>query len=175
VALADRFDDFWGAKLMARLTPEQIRAAVETGRFSDPRAVDYLTRTLVARQRKTVAYAFGRVAPLDNFSAGLAGDARDGAGNAAVCFDDLAIRNDLAAAANTDYVFSRFDAGGRRLAPPAPVAASSERTCSPAFALDDYEIVEVEVRRPSYAGKLYVHLAPNPYDRGPRVVGLWRI
>lgn len=61
---SDRFDKFWGAKIIARFTRDQIHAAVEAGRFSDSRAIEYLTDTLVARQRATVAYWFARVNPV---------------------------------------------------------------------------------------------------------------
>src|SRR5262249_49762614 len=77
----DRFDAFWAAKIIARLTREQIHAAVEAGRYTDPRATEYVTDTLYARERKTVSYWYGQVNPIDQFS--IAGGQ--------VCFDDLAI------------------------------------------------------------------------------------
>ncbi len=40
---ADRFDKYWGAKIVARFTRARIHAAAEAGRFSDPRAVEVLT------------------------------------------------------------------------------------------------------------------------------------
>jgi hypothetical protein len=49
----DRFDAFWGAKIIMRFTEPQIRAAVSEGKLSDPKAVDYLVRVLIERQRKT--------------------------------------------------------------------------------------------------------------------------
>src|SRR5262249_36241260 len=42
-------DDFWGAKQVMAFTDDDIRAVVETGQFSDPRVVDYLTETLIQR------------------------------------------------------------------------------------------------------------------------------
>ena len=70
----DRFDAFWGAKIIIRFTPEQIRAAVEQARYSDPRATDYMTRILIERQRKTARYWFDRVNPLDGFEVSKLGD-----------------------------------------------------------------------------------------------------
>src|SRR5262249_36006666 len=61
---ADRIDNLWGAKLLIRYTRPQLRAAVEAGRLSDPRSVEYLTDTLVARQRATARHWFERTAPL---------------------------------------------------------------------------------------------------------------
>ncbi|MBZ0238042.1 MAG: hypothetical protein K8M05_37370 [Deltaproteobacteria bacterium] len=53
--LADRFDRFWGAKIVMRFTRAQIGAAVDAARLTDPRAAAYLVDTLVARQRATDA------------------------------------------------------------------------------------------------------------------------
>jgi hypothetical protein len=54
------FDDMtaadvrWGVRIVEAFTDEHIRAAVEFGRYSDPRAVDYLVRTLAARRDRLV-------------------------------------------------------------------------------------------------------------------------
>src|SRR5204863_256472 len=84
---ADRYDKLWGAKLVMRFTPAQIRAVVEEARLSVPRATDYLTDVLIARQRATGAYWFSRVNPLDGFA--IAG--------AKLCFDDLMLAYRLGA------------------------------------------------------------------------------
>jgi hypothetical protein len=44
----------WGARIVAGFDDSLIRAAVETGRFSDPTCVDYLTRVLIERRDKLV-------------------------------------------------------------------------------------------------------------------------
>ena len=44
----------WGARIVAGFTDEHIRAAVAMGHYSDPRAVDYLTRVLIERRDKIV-------------------------------------------------------------------------------------------------------------------------
>ncbi len=55
------FDDMtaadvrWGVRIVAAFTDEQIRAAVAFGRYSDPRAVDYLTRVLAERRDRLAA------------------------------------------------------------------------------------------------------------------------
>jgi len=88
---ADRFDNFWAAKILIRFTRAQLRAAVEQGRYSDPRAVDYITETLVERQRKTARHWFDRVAPLDRFAIESGGPAGQ-----RLCFEDLALGYRLA-------------------------------------------------------------------------------
>ena len=165
--LADRFDAFWGAKLVGRFTRDQIRAAVSAGRYSDPRAVDYVTDTLVARQRALTRYWYARVNPLDRFAA-----IEDAAG-VAVCFDDLAIGAAHASAAETSYLITRHDRAGRPIAPAVRVAATAARTCTPGAPLAGYTIFELVTDRPGVAGATYVHVARDPAG-APRVIGLWR-
>ncbi len=58
--MTDR-DAFWAAQIVASFTPEQIRAAVETGEFTNPSDAEYLTREIIRRQRIVVSkYAHGR-------------------------------------------------------------------------------------------------------------------
>ncbi len=47
-------DARWGARIVAGFTDAHIRAAVECGKYSDPRATEYLTRVLIARRDKIV-------------------------------------------------------------------------------------------------------------------------
>src|SRR6185369_3174672 len=53
---SDRFDQLWAARKLIVFTREQLHAAVEAGELSDPKAVEYLTDVLVARQRATARY-----------------------------------------------------------------------------------------------------------------------
>jgi hypothetical protein len=82
---ADRFDDLWAARIMAAFDESAIRAAVESGRYSDPRTVDHLVAVLLARRDVVLRYAFQRVAPLDHFKAG------DAAKGPSLCAGDLAV------------------------------------------------------------------------------------
>ena len=66
-AMTDR-DGYWAAKIVASFSDAQIAAAVEAAHYEDPRAAEFLTRTLIARRDKTARYWFGRVAPLDFFT-----------------------------------------------------------------------------------------------------------
>ena len=45
-----RRDARWGARIVAAFTDEHIRAAVEQGRYTDPRATEYLVRVLIERR-----------------------------------------------------------------------------------------------------------------------------
>jgi hypothetical protein len=44
----------WGARIVGAFTDDYIRAAVGAGKFSDPRATDYLVRVLIQRRDKLV-------------------------------------------------------------------------------------------------------------------------
>lgn len=169
---ADRFDNFWAAKIIARFTRDQIRAAVEAGQYTDPRAVDYLTDTLVARQRTTVAYWFARVNPLDRFAVDSTPDGDE------LCFYDLAITSRLAPASGTRYAITRYDMRGQQIDAQTGVAGSAGRTCArlplQGASGDGYTIVRVSTLRPSFAGETFVHLARDPQTGASRVIGIWR-
>jgi hypothetical protein len=169
---ADRFDKFWGTKLIARFTRAQIRAAVEAGRFSDPRAVDYITDTLVARQRATAAYWFARVNPLDQFSL-------EGAGRDELCFDDLAITSRIAPAETTRYTVTSYDMDGREIEMQFIAAAGTGHACARIRLATDgrrdgYTIVRLATVRPGFAGDTFVHVARDPSTGALRVIGVWR-
>jgi len=163
----DRIDQFWGAKILMRFTPEQIRAIVDTGQLTDPRAAAYVTEILIARQRATAAYWFARVNPLDRFEA-----YRD-----RLCFDDLAIGYDFAAAATTRYDVTRFDRDERALGSTTAGGAADGRSCIP-LALsgdrDGYTMVKLTTTRPDFTGSTIVHVARDP-SGAPSVVGIWRL
>src|SRR5262249_50768215 len=65
--LIDREDAFWAAKQVASFTNDEIRALVDTGEYSDPRATDWITQCLMKRRDKIVAAWFSKVLPLDKF------------------------------------------------------------------------------------------------------------
>ena len=60
-------DAFWAAKILMRFAPEELRAVVETGKFSNPREAEYFLEVLVERQRKTALYYLDRMNPIDEF------------------------------------------------------------------------------------------------------------
>jgi len=60
-------DDFWAAKQVMAFTNDDIRAIVETGKFSDPAAAHYIVSALAARRDKIGRTFFAKVLPLDEF------------------------------------------------------------------------------------------------------------
>lgn len=171
---ADRIDYFWGAKILMRFTPEQLHAVVASARLTDPRAADYLTATLVARQRATALHAFTQVNPLDRFKVVSSPQ------GPRVCFDDLLLTYRLAGAhATTRYEVTSYDRQGRVVgAPTAAGAAPSGHACTAPVAIagdaHGYTIVRITTRRPGTALSTLVHLAHAPGHATPRVIGIWR-
>jgi hypothetical protein len=162
---ADRFDKFWAAKILIRFTREQLRAIVETAQLSDPKATDYLTDTLVARQRATAAYWFARVNPLDHFE--VAGET--------MCFDDMLVAYRLGTPATFEVTSYGRDAHalGEATAITPNAAGRACVVVRPSDAGDAYTIVEIAARRPR-DGRTLVHLARDPASARLRVVGIWR-
>lgn len=166
--LADRHDNFWGAKLVMRFTPAQLRAVIEIARFRDPRAADYVTATLIERQRATARYWFEQTSPLDRFA--IAGDR--------LCFDDLTIAYGLAPVRDqTRYFVDRFDHAGASIASRFELAATADgHVCMPlrlAPADDGYTIVALTTARQDHSHRMFVHLARSRAG-APRIIGIWR-
>lgn len=174
---ADRFDNFWASKILIRFTPRQLRRIVELGRFSDPRAVDYITRVLIQRQRMTAGYWFRQVNPLDEFRLRREGDGY------ALCFVDLALRHNLehSLVAPTRYDLVGYDGAGERSGYRQAVRGTVDgEVCAtgltPAAGEDGYTVVKIETfrERLNVPGTL-VHMAQHPQTGELRVIGLRRL
>ena len=68
--LMDSQDAFWAAKQVAAFTDAEIRALVETGEYSDPRAAQWIADSLIKRRDKIAEAWFSRVLPVDRFKVG---------------------------------------------------------------------------------------------------------
>jgi hypothetical protein len=168
----DRFDAFWGAKLMMRFTRTQLKAIVDEAQLSDPRAASYMLDTLVARQRKTGLYWFERVAPLDQFALVPTKDGE------LLCFTDLLLSYNLDNPV-TRYELATFDREGRQTSRTRQIASSDNgQACVanilPSPAPDGYTIVRLRVHRDDdVMPDVRVHLAYRP-DGKFDVIGLRR-
>jgi hypothetical protein len=81
-------DAFWGARLVLSFTDQQIRAAVETGEFSDPGAAEFLAKVLIERRDKIARYWLTRVNPLHRFSVTAAPN-----GTPSLSFEDIEVQH----------------------------------------------------------------------------------
>jgi hypothetical protein len=67
-------DAFWAARIVSRFTNDVIRAVVGKAKYSDPRATDYITTTLIKRRDKVLRTWLAGVNPLVDFALSEAGD-----------------------------------------------------------------------------------------------------
>jgi hypothetical protein len=58
-------DAYWAAKIISAFSDEHIEACVARGKYRDPAAHEYMTRTIIERRDILVRYWFDRVPPLD--------------------------------------------------------------------------------------------------------------
>jgi hypothetical protein len=82
-------DAYWGAKIVMSFTPDDIRAIVKKGEYSDPAVEKYIADVLIERRDKIGRYWFSKVNPLDRFAI----EQKDGA--TALRFDDLGVESGL--------------------------------------------------------------------------------
>jgi hypothetical protein len=61
-------DSFWAARRVAAFTDDMIRAAVRSGRYSDPAAESMLTSVLIKRRNKIAAAFLPAINPLVDFA-----------------------------------------------------------------------------------------------------------
>jgi len=92
-------DEYWAAKIVLAFSDEDIRALVETGEYSDPRAVDYLVTILAQRRDKIGRTYFSKVLPLDSFRVT----------NGELLFEDLAVKYKFSAAREYHVSWWEFD------------------------------------------------------------------
>ena len=75
-------DAFWAARIVARFSDAAVRAVVEKAHYSDPRATDYMTATLLKRREKVLKTWLNGVNPVVDLALDAAGQLTFG--NAAV-------------------------------------------------------------------------------------------
>ena len=177
----NRFDDFWAAKILMRLSKAHISAAVEAGRYSSAESKRYLTRILVERQLKIARWAFARVNPLDHFRI-------DTNHRPVLCFVDLWLGYRLGenqpsrAEEGTTYEIAYYDYDGTMIGRDKAIPTREGNTCTSALTptprrTDGYTIVSIRTRRPIHPklAPTHVHLAKNPETGTYRVIGVRRL
>jgi len=158
---ADRFDQYWGAKLVAKFTREQIAAAVSAAKFTDPRASAYLVDTIYARARKTAQHWFRLVNPIDELRVE----------GASVCFTELALSYGLERGA-TRFTVSGFDGNGVATGGRQQITTDTAGRACAAIPAAAYTILRVESSR-GMPGTL-IHVA-RAADGTARLVGIHRL
>jgi hypothetical protein len=94
-------DRFWAARIVSAIPDDAVRRIVESARFSDSRAAEYLVATLLARKHKVLTAWLNDTNPIVSPSLSAAG---------VLTFDNAAVRAGVAKAADRYTVeWSRFD------------------------------------------------------------------
>jgi len=57
-------DAFWAARIVSKFDDGMVRAIVEKAKYSDPKATDYITQTLIVRRDKVLKTYLNQVNPL---------------------------------------------------------------------------------------------------------------
>lgn len=94
-------DAFWGARIVSKFSDAAIRALVEKGRYSDPRAVDVLTDTLIKRRERIKEVWLTGINPIVNASLTATG---------MLTFENAAMAAGVGGAPESySFTWSRFD------------------------------------------------------------------
>lgn len=151
-------DDYWAAKIIAAVKPEHLKELFNAAKHPEPEYSKAVMDVLAKRREKILAYAFGRVSPLE-----LA-DLNDGN----LSLRDFGAENGVD---SSEYRVRFLNADGKKVSPAITVPAGKEIEIPVAQALDaakNYLIVEVTAVR---GGKP----APRPAEfhiRGSKVAGI---
>lgn len=128
-----------------------IRAIVQTGQYSDPNAVEWITKCLIERRDKIGKAFFDDVLPLDRFAVE----------GGKLSYEDLAVTHGFRGARDYAVTWSEFEnQSGRQLAIPGASGWQIPRTGS------EYLAAEIRGEEPGKGVTVYL--------RGERVVGINR-
>jgi hypothetical protein len=177
-------DAYWGAKIVTAFSDDDIRAIVETAKMSDPRAKEYLIRTMIERRDKVGRYWFERMNPLDKFRF-----EKTPAGEITLAFNDLTVDTELANAEGTQYVYTlSFNKRGQHLQsvatePAIPISKSGNGFLDEILSKNDIKKAEdrifsvaIQTRRKDgeLSKAVNVHFYYPKPNGAPRVVGIVR-
>lgn len=156
-------DEYWAARIVMAFRAEDIRAIVETGQYSDPRVVDYITARLVERRNKILRVYLTKVLALDDFRI------QDGA----LKFEDLPVNLDYLGPRRYQVAWARFDNETETSTPidgATTLRLPAEATLQQDGANRFYAATITAQGEPAKAVTVYVALGPA----APRVVGIER-
>ncbi|MCH8982033.1 hypothetical protein IH922_08450 [candidate division KSB1 bacterium] len=176
-------DAFWGAKIVMSFTEEDIRAIVKTANYSNPKAEEYLIKTLIERRDKVGRYWFERMNPLDKFKFKQSNDVLT------LTFNDLAVDGHLASAKDTKYIYTlSYNKKGLHKqefvhAPEIPISANGAGFLDQILAANDIKNEEDKIflikiqtvrkgKKPSSAVDVYFYYPGQ--NKEARVVGILR-
>ena len=160
VRMTDR-DAFWAAKIIMAFTPDELRAIVETGQFSNPVEEQYFLDVLLERQRRSARYYMNRLNPIDEFDVTPTG----------LAFANLSERYGFADPGTTYHVrWSVYDNGADSARPLTEDAHAQSSTLIPVPSAPDVregsnlfllaEIHAIHADQPMWNRRVGVYLRP---------------
>jgi hypothetical protein len=132
-------DAFWAARIISFFTEDIVRAVVAKGRYSDPKAAEYIVQTLMKRRQKVLTVWLNQVLPIEDVRLDAAGT---------LTWGNAAVRAGVASPA-TAYrlVWSRFDNAADSHTPVGTeVAVEGTRAEAPKELLSGSEYIAVRIR-----------------------------
>jgi hypothetical protein len=166
-------DAAWAARIIARLTPEHIAAAVRVGDFTNPAHDEFLTRVLVERRQILLRRYFSKLSPLADVNADVT----------RVCAVDLARRHGVfdsrafaySAKVRRGRANSAFEQAALSVEDDGRVCVEVERREASRLVDDAPErYVVVAIANGTGSGPLLLHLYDLGPARGLQLVGIER-
>jgi hypothetical protein len=164
-------DAFWAARIVSKFGDADIRAIVEKARYTDPRATEYITATLIERRNRVLKTWLTAVNPLVDFALSADGE---------LTFTNAAVAAGIATPpAEYRVQWARFDnATGSKTGAVEDQTVTGTRARAPAGAVTDGEFVQVDVAtiHPQFGGwstPVTVQFRREPAGWG--LVGLTRV
>ncbi len=162
-------DAAWMARIIARFTPEHVRAIAASAHFANPADLDYIVSVLLARQHAILARYLVRLSPIADVHVEPTG---------AICATDLALASGVVDARRFAFTVVESRDGGRTRLPveverSGRVCFVPHSTAGDTLREDDHRRLTVFEVSDGVAGLLQIHT----YDlgcNGFRVVGLVR-
>jgi len=133
-------DAFWAARIVSKFSDADIRAIVSKAKYTDPRATDYITATLIERRDKVLKTWLTGVNPLVDFA--LSADGTLAFSNAAV---DAGIATPPA---EYRVRWSRFDNATGATTEAVETVAAGTRVTGPPKVLGEAEFVQADIASP---------------------------
>ena len=130
-------DAFWAARIVSKFRDADIRAIVEKARYSDPRATEYITATLIERRNKVLRAWLTGVNPLVDFALGADGT---------LTFTNAATAAGVATPP-TEYrvQWARFDNATGSTTNASETTATVTRVSAPTQVLEGAEFVQADI------------------------------
>ncbi len=162
-------DAFWGARLVAKLSEDAVRAVVAKAQYSEPGAADHIVNTLLERRRKVLRTWMTGINPLADPQ--LAADGT-------LTFDNVAVTAGTATAPATyRFTWAAFDnTAGTAVGESYDLESVAPRVAAPRAVLGgDFVTVVVRTAHPDYpAWDLPVTFTFRRAGEGWAVVGVER-